>query len=58
MAKEKRNLSNDYDTDPHPITAEEVANYAKEWRRITQCPEGKSFTQHLEDLMDKLRKGA
>jgi hypothetical protein len=51
-------INNDYDVDPHPVTAEEVANYAKEWRRITQCPEGKSFTQHLEDLMEKLRKGA
>ena len=46
---------NDCDIDPKPITSEEVSDYIRSWRMITLCPEGKSFTLHLQDLMNKLK---
>lgn len=33
---------------------EALEGLLKEWRRITSCPVAKSFTAHLEELMEKL----
>lgn len=46
-------MSNDIDT--KPIVIGETISYIDRCKIITNCPDGKSFTKHLEELMYKLK---